>query len=110
MPTAVAKKFTIAVDEPLPPGDYRSPGARSAPTRTSSRARSASRSPGTRIEPLAPPVFLAADFAVIGLRALTFVTLFFAVGTWFFIAVGARARAGLAERARDVRAAPPSSR
>jgi copper resistance protein D len=48
-------------------------------------------------------VFFAADFAVIGLRALTFVTLFFAVGTWVFIALWERELVpSLAERARDV--------
>jgi copper resistance protein D len=48
-------------------------------------------------------VFFAADFAVIGLRALTFVTLFFAVGTWVFIALWERELvASVAERARNV--------
>ncbi len=48
-------------------------------------------------------MFFAADLAVISLRALTFVTLFFAVGTWIFIALWERELgSGLAERARDV--------
>jgi putative copper resistance protein D len=48
-------------------------------------------------------VFLAADLIVIGLRALTFVALFFAVGTWMFVALWERDLArGQAERLRNV--------
>ena len=35
-------------------------------------------------------MFLAADLVVVGLRALTFVALFFAVGTWMFVALWQR--------------------
>jgi copper resistance protein D len=35
-------------------------------------------------------VFLAADLVVVGLRALTFVAVFFAVGTWMFLALWER--------------------
>ena len=35
-------------------------------------------------------MFLAADVTVVGLRALTFVALFFAVGTWIFVALWER--------------------
>ena len=46
-------------------------------------------------------MFLAADLVVIGLRALTFVALFFAVGTWTFVALwAADLSAGQAERIR----------
>jgi len=47
-------------------------------------------------------VFLAADLIVIGLRALTFVALFFAVGTWIFVALWERELSrGQAERMRN---------
>jgi putative copper resistance protein D len=48
-------------------------------------------------------VFLAADLTVVGLRALTFVALFFAVGTWIFVALWERDLApGQGERIRNV--------
>jgi putative copper resistance protein D len=48
-------------------------------------------------------VFLAADLIVVGLRALTFVALFFAVGTWIFVALWERDLSrGQAERMRNV--------
>ncbi len=48
-------------------------------------------------------MFLAADLIVVGLRALTFVALFFAVGTWMFVARCERDLSrGQAERMRNV--------
>jgi len=48
-------------------------------------------------------VFLAADVTVIGLRALTFVALFLAVGTWMFVALWERELGvAAAERVRGV--------
>lgn len=48
-------------------------------------------------------MFLAADLTVVGLRALTFVALFFAVGTWIFVALWERDLSrGQAERMRSV--------
>ena len=48
-------------------------------------------------------MFLAADLIVVGLRALTFVALFFAVGTWIFVALWERDLSrGQAERMRNV--------
>ena len=48
-------------------------------------------------------MFLAADLVVVGLRALTFVALFFAVGTWMFVALWERDLSrGQAERMRNV--------
>jgi len=48
-------------------------------------------------------VFFAADFTVIGLRALTFVALFLAVGTWIFVALWERDLApAQSERIRNV--------
>ncbi|MEO8467998.1 MAG: CopD family protein [Gammaproteobacteria bacterium] len=48
-------------------------------------------------------MFLAADLVVVGLRALTFVGLFFAVGTWMFVALWQRDLAAeQAERIRNV--------
>ena len=48
-------------------------------------------------------MFLAADLIVVGLRALTFVALFFAVGTWIFVALWERELSrGQAERMRNV--------